>query len=129
MHYRLFQQTLFNLTGKNHIPQLKLIIFLSFLSLLTFSCTNKRKNRIIYDFDFAELTIEYLESGDTSLIDAIAETGGAKHIYIFRMSGERLWYRVGAKIAREIEAIHGREFLLNLMYEEPEIFIKTYLEL
>jgi len=42
-------------------------------------------------------------------------------------SNERLWYRVGATMAEEIDTKLGRNKLVNLIAEPSEIFIKTYL--
>jgi hypothetical protein len=47
-----------------------------------------------------------------------------------RMSGgERLWYRVGALMARRIEGARGRPALVALIGGEPSRFLQTYLEI
>jgi putative zinc-dependent peptidase DUF5700 len=47
-----------------------------------------------------------------------------------RMSGgERLWYRVGAFMARRIEQSQGRARLIDLIKEGPARFIAAYLSL
>ncbi|MFW5820666.1 MAG: DUF5700 domain-containing putative Zn-dependent protease [Bacteroidota bacterium] len=48
---------------------------------------------------------------------------------IFQLSGKRLWYRVGARIAEDIDSIHGREYLTNLIRANPARFIEEYLSL
>lgn len=48
---------------------------------------------------------------------------------IFQLSDKRLWYRVGAKIAHDIDSVHGRNYLVNLIKDKPEGFIKEYLTL
>jgi hypothetical protein len=41
-------------------------------------------------------------------------------------SGERLWYRVGAAMARRIEAEKGRAALVDLVREGPAAFVEAY---
>jgi hypothetical protein len=41
-------------------------------------------------------------------------------------SGERLWYRVGARMARRIEQVSGRSTLLNLVKKGPASFLEAY---
>ena len=41
-------------------------------------------------------------------------------------SGERLWYRVGAYMARRIEASKGRAALVALVNRGPAKFLATY---
>jgi len=41
-------------------------------------------------------------------------------------SGERLWYRVGATMARRIERAKGRAALVGLVREGPAAFVSTY---
>ena len=48
---------------------------------------------------------------------------------IFQLSGKRLWYRVGARIAQNIDTVHGREYLTKLIKTNPNKFIKEYLSL
>lgn len=43
--------------------------------------------------------------------------------------GKRLWYRVGAMIASEIDSKLGRDALTNLIQQPSENFIKTYLKI
>jgi hypothetical protein len=43
--------------------------------------------------------------------------------------GKRLWYRVGAKIAYEIDGELGRDKLASLIQQPSENFINTYLQL
>ncbi len=43
--------------------------------------------------------------------------------------GARLWYRVGAKMASEIDKMSGREKLTGLMLLAPEYFFEAYLSL
>lgn len=42
-----------------------------------------------------------------------------------RMSGERLWYRVGALLARRIEESRGRAALIALVGQDPALFIEA----
>ena len=42
---------------------------------------------------------------------------------------KRLWYIVGAYMAKTIDKKLGREKLTNLLYEAPKNFIETYLSL
>ncbi len=44
-------------------------------------------------------------------------------------SGERLWYRVGARLAQRIEATLGRSALIGLIGEGPVRFVQTGLRL
>ena len=41
-------------------------------------------------------------------------------------SGERLWYRVGARMAQRIEQVSGRSALLELVKKGPSSFLATY---
>jgi len=43
--------------------------------------------------------------------------------------GKRLWYRVGANIAKKIDEKKGREKLIEILNEPTENFIRTYLNL
>lgn len=44
-----------------------------------------------------------------------------------RMStGDRLWYRVGAKMAHEIDKEFGREILIGTVLEDPAVFFSRY---
>jgi hypothetical protein len=46
---------------------------------------------------------------------------------IHRMSsGERLWYRVGARMARRMEQASGRSTLLDLVKQGPSSFLEAY---
>jgi len=42
------------------------------------------------------------------------------------LSAQRLWYRVGARMAQRIEQVSGRSALVALIAENPEQFIATY---
>jgi len=44
-------------------------------------------------------------------------------------NGKRLWYRVGALMARTIDEELGRKELVNLINEDPKAFINCYLSL
>jgi hypothetical protein len=46
-----------------------------------------------------------------------------------RMSGDRLWYRVGARMALRIDRELGRPALLDLIKKGPADFMSTYLDL
>jgi hypothetical protein len=49
---------------------------------------------------------------------------------IARMSGgDRLWYRVGARMAARIEAVLGRDRLVGLIEESPRAFFEIYREI
>jgi len=45
------------------------------------------------------------------------------------MSAQRLWYRVGARMAQRIEQLSGRQALIALIQRSPDQFIAAYLEL
>jgi len=45
------------------------------------------------------------------------------------MSAQRLWYRVGARMAQRIEQVSGRQALIALIPEGPDQFIAAYLQL
>lgn len=40
--------------------------------------------------------------------------------------GERLWYRVGARMAQRIEEKYGRAELVELIQKGPSEFIQSY---
>jgi len=48
---------------------------------------------------------------------------------IERMSGDRLWYRVGALMARRIDESLGRPALLDLVGKGPAAFLEAYAKL
>ena len=48
---------------------------------------------------------------------------------ISELSGKRLWYRVGAEIAHDIDSVYGRDYLVNLIRKDPGIFIEEYFSL
>jgi hypothetical protein len=63
----------------------------------------------------------YLKRRGTEPADAAAWA------VIDRMSsGERLWYRVGARMAQQIEKARGRTVLLELVKKGPADFLQTY---
>ncbi len=45
---------------------------------------------------------------------------------IFTLSDKRIWYRFGAKMAKDIDSFYGRKFLTNLLHQDPELFITEY---
>lgn len=64
---------------------------------------------------------KYLKSRGTQPVDADAWA------VIDRMSsGERLWYRVGARMAQRIEESKGRAALVELVKQGPARFVATY---
>jgi hypothetical protein len=68
---------------------------------------------------FEELNYLKRRSGQMADADAWA--------VIDRMSsGERLWYRVGARMAQRIELISGRPALLELVKKGPSSFLEAY---
>ena len=73
------------------------------------------KDAAAYFRDFDHLTAR----GDEPLdADAMA--------VVERMSGgERLWYRVGALMARRIEEAQGRAALVALIGRDPALYIET----
>ena len=48
---------------------------------------------------------------------------------ISELSNKRLWYRVGAEIAHDIDSVYGRDYLVNLIRKDPGIFIEEYISL
>jgi hypothetical protein len=65
--------------------------------------------------------LRYLQSRATEAADASARA------VIDRMSsGERLWYRVGARMAQKIEQVSGRPALVQLIKKGPPRFIEAY---
>jgi hypothetical protein len=46
-----------------------------------------------------------------------------------RSSGDRLWYRVGARIAGRLERELGREMLIETILEGPGAFFSRYAEI
>ena len=64
---------------------------------------------------------QYLRWRRTQLADA-----EAREVITRMSSGERLWYRVGAHMARRIEASKGRNALVELVKHGPTKFITTY---
>jgi hypothetical protein len=70
---------------------------------------------------FADL--EYLKKRSSQAADKDAwEVPG-------RMSSDRLWYRVGARMARRIERELGLPALLDLIKKGPAEFLETYMKL
>jgi len=57
-----------------------------------------------------------LTDEDWSLLDELSD-------------GKRLWYRVGAEMARQIDAAEGRETLISIIETGPNEFFDTYLGL
>lgn len=64
---------------------LRFVIFLfafQSLSVLAFGQSSSiKKGNVTYDFIFAELAIQYLETGDSGYLFKISETDAAKHIF------------------------------------------------
>ena len=68
---------------------MKVYYFTIIVLLAVFSCNGQtvnqtymiRKGNIVYDFTFAELAIQYLETGDSGYLFKIAETDAARHIF------------------------------------------------
>lgn len=68
--------------------------------------------------------LHYLEQRGDAIADADAWA------VIDRMSsGERLWYRVGARMAQRIEQAAGRPALVGLIKTGPESFVEKYRQL
>jgi hypothetical protein len=63
----------------------------------------------------------YLKSRGSEAAD-----GDAWAVITRMSSGERLWYRVGALMARRIEAAHGRAALVELVRRGPAAFRAAY---
>jgi hypothetical protein len=64
---------------------------------------------------------DYLKRHRSELADADARA------IIHRMSsGERLWYRVGARMAQRIEAAKGHAVLIGLVKQGPSQFMASY---
>ncbi len=75
-----------------------------------------QRDEVLYSEDF-----HYLEGRATQPADADAWA------VIDRMSsGERLWYRVGARMAQRIEKVSGRAALVELVKRGPASFIEAY---
>jgi hypothetical protein len=75
------------------------------------------RDEALYFEDLEYLKRRGAEPADSSAL-AVAE----------RMSGgERLWYRVGARMARRIEHVNGRQALVALITREPTRLADTYL--
>ncbi len=65
--------------------------------------------------------LHYLERRSKEAADNDAWSG------IDRMSsGDRLWYRVGARMAQKIEQASGRSALVALIKNGPAAFIEAY---
>ena len=96
----------------------------------------KREHALADDPDYVALTdearmrqdellyfknYEYLEKRGQEKAD------DAAWAVIHRMSsGERLWYRVGARMAQRIEEKYGKSALVNLIKSGPAEFLRTY---
>jgi putative zinc-dependent peptidase DUF5700 len=75
-----------------------------------------QRDEILYFEDF-----HYLEGRAAQAADANAWA------VIDRMSsGERLWYRVGARMAQRIEKVSGRTALVELVKQGPARFLEAY---
>ncbi len=75
-----------------------------------------RRDEMLYFQDF-----HYLEGRAAEPADADAWA------VIDRMSsGERLWYRVGARMAQRIETVRGRAALVGLVKQGPASFLEAY---
>ena len=95
----------------------------------------RAENALGNDADYVALQDETrmrpLEAEYFQVYEGIARRGdaaadaGARSV-IEKMSGERLWYRVGARMAMAIEKALGRPALIDLMKQEPARFMETY---
>lgn len=75
-----------------------------------------QRDEMLYSED-----LHYLERRATQPVDADAWA------VIDRMSsGERLWYRIGARMAQRIEKVSGRAALVELVKQGPASFLEAY---
>ncbi len=75
-----------------------------------------------YEKEYFDIYFHFKNSPNETLTD---EDWGRMRIL---SNGKRLWYRVGAHMARTIDEKLGREKLVGLIAEPSENFVTTYLE-
>ncbi len=78
-----------------------------------------------------EARMQSLEAEYFKVVEGVARRGDAAadaqaRGVIEKMSGERLWYRVGARMAMAIEKALGRPALIDLVKQGPARFMETY---
>jgi hypothetical protein len=78
--------------------------------------TTMRRDEMLYWEDFHRLEARTAQPADAD----------ARAVITRMSSGDRLWYRVGARMAQRIEAASGRQKLIELIKQGPAAFIETY---